>query len=63
KERPIAYKLGIGFCDHNHERKIPLAGFEGMANFAREVHETVTSPIWDLVPRRANKNTGKGNGK
>ena len=21
KERPIAYKLGIGFCDHNHERK------------------------------------------
>jgi nitrogenase molybdenum-cofactor synthesis protein NifE len=52
KERPIAYKLGIGFCDHNHERKIPLAGFEGMINFAREVHETVTSPIWDLVPRK-----------
>lgn len=69
KERPIAYKLGIGFCDHNHERKIPLAGFEGMANFAREVHETVTSPVWDLVPRRAvtapsaTTATGKGNGK
>ncbi|GAB6145582.1 nitrogenase iron-molybdenum cofactor biosynthesis protein NifE [Desulfocicer niacini] len=53
KERPIAYKLGIGFCDHNHERKIPLVGFEGMVNFAREVHETVTSPVWDLVPRKA----------
>ncbi len=52
KERPIAYKLGIGFCDHNHERKIPLAGFEGMLNFAKEVSLTVTSPIWDLVPRR-----------
>jgi nitrogenase molybdenum-cofactor synthesis protein NifE len=52
KERPIAYKLGIGFCDHNHERKIPLAGFEGMLNFAREVHATVTSPVWKLVPRR-----------
>ncbi|MFA5906702.1 MAG: nitrogenase iron-molybdenum cofactor biosynthesis protein NifE [Desulfobacula sp.] len=52
KERPIAYKLGLGFCDHNHERKIPLAGFEGMKNFAREVHETVSSPVWDLVPRR-----------
>ncbi len=52
KERPIAHKLGIGFCDHNHERKIPLAGFVGMVNFAREVSETVTSPIWDLVPRR-----------
>jgi nitrogenase molybdenum-cofactor synthesis protein NifE len=55
KERPIAYKMGIGFCDHNHERKIPLVGFEGMENFAREVHETVTSPVWDLVPRRSAK--------
>jgi nitrogenase molybdenum-cofactor synthesis protein NifE len=55
KERPIAYKLGIGFCDHNHERKIPLAGFEGMLNFAREVHATITSPVWKLVPRRANE--------
>jgi nitrogenase molybdenum-cofactor synthesis protein NifE len=56
KEKPIAYKLGIGFCDHNHERKIPLAGFVGMLNFAREVHETITSPIWDLVPRKGQKN-------
>ena len=48
KERPIAYKLGIGFCDHNHERKIALAGFEGMLNFAREVHSSVMSPVWKL---------------
>jgi nitrogenase molybdenum-cofactor synthesis protein NifE len=52
KERPIAYKLGIGFCDHNHERKIGLAGFEGMREFAREVYSTVMSPVWKLVPRR-----------
>jgi nitrogenase molybdenum-cofactor synthesis protein NifE len=52
KERPIAYKLGIGFCDHNHERKEALAGFEGMVNFAREVHRSVTSPVWKLVPRK-----------
>jgi len=52
KERPIAYKLGIGFCDHNHERKQALAGFAGMLNFAREVHATVTSPVWKYVPRR-----------
>ncbi len=52
KERPIAYKLGVGFCDHNHERKICLAGFVGMVNFAREVHASVSSPVWDLVPRR-----------
>ena len=52
KERPIAYKLGIGFCDHNHERKEALAGFEGMLNFAREVYSSVMSPVWRFVPRR-----------
>jgi nitrogenase molybdenum-cofactor synthesis protein NifE len=52
KERPIAYKLGVGFCDHNHERKIPLAGFAGMLQFAREIHTTVTSPVWQFVPFR-----------
>jgi nitrogenase molybdenum-cofactor synthesis protein NifE len=49
KERPIAYKMGIGFCDHNHERKLALAGYEGMLNFAREVYNTVTSPVWKFV--------------
>ena len=53
KERPIAYKLGIGFCDHNHERKEPLAGFIGMVNFAREVYGTVASPVWKLTPRHS----------
>lgn len=51
KERPIAYKMGIGFCDHNHERKIPLAGYVGMLNFAKEVYATVMSPVWKLGPR------------
>lgn len=55
KERPIAYKLGIGFCDHNHERKEALAGFIGMLNFAREVHSSVMSPVWKFVPRRAGR--------
>lgn len=55
KERPIAYKLGIGFCDHNHERKEPLAGFIGMLKFAREVYGTVCSPVWRLAPRRATR--------
>ena len=52
KERPIAYKLGVGFCDHNHERKEPLEGFVGMLNFAREVYNTVMSPVWRFLPRR-----------
>ena len=57
KERPIAYKLGIGFCDHNHERKLALEGFEGMRNFAREIAATALSPIWKLVPRRIGSTT------
>jgi nitrogenase molybdenum-cofactor synthesis protein NifE len=52
KERPVAYKLGVAFCDHNHERKIALAGFEGLVNFAREIHASVMSPVWQFVPRR-----------
>jgi nitrogenase molybdenum-cofactor synthesis protein NifE len=55
KERPIAYKIGMGFCDHNHERKIPLAGFEGMLNFAKEVASSVLSPVWRFVPGRAGR--------
>ncbi len=53
KERPIAYKLGVAFCDHNHERKEMLAGFQGMLNFAREVYSSVMSPVWNFVPRRS----------
>lgn len=52
KERPIAYKLGVAFCDHNHERKEMLAGFTGMLNFAKEVYGSVMSPVWKFVPRR-----------
>ncbi len=52
KERPIAYKLGVGFCDHNHERKEALEGFVGMLNFAKEVYSTVMSPVWRFVPRK-----------
>lgn len=55
KERPIAYKLGIGFCDHNHERKIPLAGYVGMLNFAKEVYASVNSPVWKFAPRKEKK--------
>ena len=53
KERPIAFKLGIGFCDHNHERKLALEGFVGMLNFAKEIHATAMSPVWRFTPRRA----------
>lgn len=49
KERPLAFKLGIAFCDHNHERKHPLNCFEGAINFAQEVHTSVNSPVWKAI--------------
>ena len=49
KERPLAYKLGMAFCDHNHERKHPLAGFEGIENFVKEIHQSINSPVWKHV--------------
>lgn len=51
KERPLAYKLGMAFIDHNHERKHPLCGFVGTENFAKEVYSTVCSPVWNYVKR------------
>jgi nitrogenase molybdenum-cofactor synthesis protein NifE len=49
KERPLAYKLGVAFCDHNHERKHPLAGFVGVRNFAEEINSSINSPVWRYV--------------
>lgn len=49
KERPLAYKLGVAFCDHNHERKHILGGFQGAINFAKEIDLTVNSPVWKYI--------------
>lgn len=49
KERPLAYKLGMAFIDHNHDRKHPLSGFVGAVNFAEEVYSTLCSPVWKYV--------------
>jgi nitrogenase molybdenum-cofactor synthesis protein NifE len=51
KERPLAYKMGIAFCDHNHERKHPLCGFEGALNFAQEINLTINSPVWRIIKK------------
>ena len=49
KERPLAYKLGIAFCDHNHERKHALAGYEGVVNFTKEIDRSINSPVWQYL--------------
>lgn len=49
KERPLAYKLGVAFCDHNHERKHPLGGFDGAINFAKEINLSINNPVWKYI--------------
>lgn len=49
KERPLAYKLGIAFCDHNHERKHPLCGFDGVINFTKEINLSINNPVWKYL--------------
>jgi len=49
KERPLAYKLGMAFIDHNHDRKHPLSGYVGAVNFAGEVEATLCSPVWKYI--------------
>lgn len=49
KERPLAYKLGIAFCDHNHERKHALGGYEGVENFTKEINLSINSPVWEYM--------------
>jgi nitrogenase molybdenum-cofactor synthesis protein NifE len=56
KERPLAYKLGVAFCDHNHERKHPLAGYEGTLNFASEINLSMNSPVWEIISQGGMKN-------
>lgn len=51
KERPLAFKLGKAFIDHNHNRKHPLSGYVGAVNFAREVYTTVCSPVWKYLTK------------
>ncbi len=59
KERLLAYKLGIAFLDHNHDRKEALAGFEGAFNFAQEIFTTVCSPVWQHLDRGEDVFNGK----
>jgi nitrogenase molybdenum-cofactor synthesis protein NifE len=46
KERTLSLKMGVPFVDFNHDRKYPLTTYEGMINFARELHLTANSPVW-----------------
>ncbi len=55
KERFLAYKMGIAFCDFNHDRNTNFEGYAGMVNFAREVSITINSPVWQIPVKRASR--------
>jgi nitrogenase molybdenum-cofactor synthesis protein NifE len=52
KEKYLSLKLGIPFCDFNHDRITSFAGFQGFVNFAKEVDRAVSSPVWNLTPKK-----------
>ena len=56
KEMFLAYKLGIAFCNFNHDRTVSFEGFDGMVNFAQELDESINHPVWKLPLHRGDKN-------
>ncbi len=59
KERFLAYKLGVSFCDFNHDRVIEFEGYDGFLNFARELDISINSPVWKYVGSKlGNSNSG-----
>ena len=46
-----ALKAKIPYLDINQEREHPYTGYEGMANFARMLDITLSSPVWAKVRR------------
>ena len=63
KERFIAYKLGVAFCDFNHDRVVKFEGFDGFVNFAREVDISINSPVWKSIRQRVLKPETMSSGK
>lgn len=48
-----ALKARIPFLDINQERHHPYAGYQGLVEMARELEETLYSPIWAQVRKKA----------
>jgi nitrogenase molybdenum-cofactor synthesis protein NifE len=59
KEKYMTHKLGIPFCDFNHDRITSFAGFKGFINFAKELERAVSSPVWKFTPKKYQGILGK----
>ena len=57
-----ALKARLPFLHINQEREHAYAGYEGMITFARQLAQTIESPIWDAVRRPAPWDAAGGRG-
>ncbi|MBV8487167.1 MAG: hypothetical protein JO161_02695 [Planctomycetaceae bacterium] len=46
-----ALKAKIPFLDINQEREFGYAGYTGMIELARQLTNTIESPVWEAVTR------------
>ncbi len=46
-----ALKARIPFLDINQEREFGYAGYTGMLELARQLANTIESPVWEIVTR------------
>jgi nitrogenase molybdenum-cofactor synthesis protein NifE len=49
----VALKARIPFLDINQEREFAYAGYDGMAELARQLALTMESPVWAQVRKPA----------
>ncbi|MDI6644567.1 MAG: nitrogenase iron-molybdenum cofactor biosynthesis protein NifE [Methanobacteriaceae archaeon] len=51
KEKYLSMKMGIPFCEFNHDRITSFSGFDGYINFAQDLDRAVSSPVWDHIKK------------
>jgi nitrogenase molybdenum-cofactor synthesis protein NifE len=49
KEKYIALKLGVAFCDFNHDRHTPFTCFGGFLNFAVMIDTAINSNVFNVI--------------
>jgi len=52
KEKYMALKMGIPFCEFNHDRITSFSGFRGYINFAKNLDQAVSSPVWNYTEKK-----------
>ncbi|MDJ1657154.1 nitrogenase iron-molybdenum cofactor biosynthesis protein NifE, partial [Raoultella sp. Ech2A] len=48
-----AYKARLPFLDINQEREHAFAGYQGIVTLARQICQTINSPVWPQTHSRA----------